>query len=242
MSDIDYSQFYMKNYHNKKTKKPQPPKTPHKKPAKKFFIVALVIIMVLIGLNFSFGNQPFETLKAWINKEEGETLFFLYKSFSSRDKAYAQSLLVRQSGAGGYIYQKNEEYRVVYSVYTDEKDAENVAEKNPTAKVEEKQINTTDDTAKEIYHALIELTNAANQLEDGSIYEARLLEITSVLKQTLDEKKQSLFQEDPKDPYINVLEIIVGGLGSLNVPGFSRTSLLSDLRYIIVSGIIGLPS
>ncbi|HHU43884.1 MAG: hypothetical protein QM214_03850 [Bacillota bacterium] len=233
----------MRNYINKKPKKTQSPK-PKKEPSSiRFFIVSAVVIIVLIGLNFLLANQPYEALRAWIFKEDEPTqVYLLYRSFPSRDNAYAQSLLVRQSGAGGYIYQKDGEYRVIYSAYQKKEDAENVAKKNPQANLEAKKLDLKDQTANEIYLALIELMDGANQLEDGSIYEARLLEICSINRMKLEEKKQSLIHEDGGSPLINVLEVVTGGLSSLNVPGYSRVTLLSDLRYIIISALMSLPS
>lgn len=147
------------------------------------------------------------------------------------NRGRADTFIRRTANTGSYIQPTKKK-----------EDAENVAKKNPQANLEAKKLDLKDQTANEIYLALIELMDGANQLEDGSIYEARLLEICSINRMKLEEKKQSLIHEDGGSPLINVLEVVTGGLSSLNVPGYSRVTLLSDLRYIIISALMSLPS
>lgn len=237
MSKIDYSQFYMKNYMPDKNVKPKKQKNYKEKKSKKgifVFVLVLIIIASLIYANLKISDFSFDTIKSWFsNKEQGD-YYLLIKKFNNRDKAYAQSLLVRQSGASGYIYQDNDAYCVVYTVFLDNEDAKIVARKNPSTEIIVKKVKNNDFNDS-INLAIKELIIGAEQLENGEIYEARLLEKCSIIKTQLAEQKTDYLDQDKPQEYIAILDMFIGGLSSLNFPSPTRVSLLSDLRYIISS-------
>lgn len=245
MSKIDYSQFYMKNYFtDKNQKKKSEPIVPPQKSKKKFpfIFLTLILIITLLGANFLLDGKPYETVKGWIIKDNNSYYYLLIKTFNERDKAYAQSLLIRQLGAGGYIYQKDSKYIVIYSVYDTEEKAIKVAEKNLDTEVVKRAINESSPFYQKINSAITEILSSAEQLEAGTIYEARLLEITSIMKTSLADEKQTIINEkNAKSEYVNLLDLLIGGLSSLKIPSPTRTSLLSDLRYIASSAIISTP-
>lgn len=248
MSKIDYSQFYVKNYMQKS--QPIPPvqaDKPIKKPGKSkkkawFFFLIILLIACLFAVNFLYEGEIFNTVFSWIKKEKTSDFYLVTKSFEQREKAYAQSLLVRQSGAGGYIFQQ-EEYIVVYSVYLNEEDAKSVVAKNDQTKVMTKKILIKDAVYEHICIVLQQLITAAAQLEDGTIYEAKFLEICSTSKQSLTDQKHKLVsKKKAKDEHLSLFDLLTGGLASLNAPSPSRTKLIGDLRYIVSSALINMPS
>ncbi len=248
MSKIDYSQFYLKNYVQKP--QPKPPvqaDTPIKKPRKNkkkawFFLTLILIVAVLFAINFLYEDALFDSVLNWIKHEKTADFYLVTKSFQQREKAYAQSLLVRQSGAGGYIFQQ-QDYIVVYSVYLNEEDAKSVVSKNDQTKIITKKILIKDAVYEHICATLQQLITTAAQLENGTIYEAKFLEQCSTAKQSLTEQKQKLISEQKaKDEYLSLLDLLIGGLASLNTHSPSRTKLIGDLRYIISSALINMPS
>ncbi|MDD4316305.1 MAG: hypothetical protein PHC84_03995 [Clostridia bacterium] len=248
MSKIDYSQFYVRNYMQKSlpVKKQDTRSEPKKnrKSRKKalFFIVVIILVASLFAVNFLYEGKIFAGMRAWITNEKTEDFYLVTKSFQEREKAYAQSLLVRQSGAGGYIFQQ-EDYIVVYSVYLNEEDAKSVSAKNAQTKVLSKRILVKEALYEHICKTLRELVSAASQLEDGSIYEAKFLEICAVAKAGLVEQKQKLYKEKTaSDEYISLLDLLTGGLSALDTPSPSRTKLIGDLRYVITSALINMPA
>lgn len=242
MSKIDYSQFYIKNYMPSKDIKPVKPREFKQKKSKKsifVFIIIFVLISSLVYANLKVSGYSFDTFKSWFSKTDNSKCFYLIiKKFDDRDKAYAQSLLVRQSGASGYIFQENNKYNVVYTVFLNKEDADKVAKKNAETEIVMKKINEKDEFYDYIVSVITDLALAAQQLESGLIYEARLLEICSVISSQLAEKKADYLTQSNSQKYIIILDLFIGGLSSLNFPSPTRVSLLSDLRYIISSVVM----
>ncbi len=247
MSKIDYSQFYVKNYLQKPPPKPPVQADPqNSKPKRKkkvwFFFIIVLLIVSLFAMNFLYEGAIFDTMLAWIKQQKTCDFYLLTKNFQEREKAYAQSLLVRQSGAGGYIFQQDD-YVVIYSVYLNEEDARSVSAKNNQTKVVAKRIIIEDAIYEHICATLQQLIIAAAQLEDSSIYEAKFLEICATCRQGLSEQKLKLIADGKaNDAHLGVLDLLIGGLSSLNTPAPSRTKLIGDLRYIVSSALMSMPS
>ncbi len=244
MSKIDYSQFYIKNYMpNKDTKLPKSLrkiKTKSSKGQTLIIIISVLIILALILVNLHIAGFSFDKIKKLFAKDSStHNYYLLTKEFNERDRAYAQSLLVRQSGAGGYIYQHQEKYIVVYSVYLSKEDAEDVARKNPSTKVE--SINfVSNEFNNNINNAVKELIYASQQLEKGKIYESQLVEICSTIKGQLSEMKSQYLENDNAEKKVMLLNVFIGGLSSMEFPSPSRINLLGDLRYVICSVLLSL--
>ena len=238
MSKIDYTQFYIKNYlSDKKNKKTDI----IVKPVKKrrigvYLLAALILIAALVYANVKLGNIGFDWAKELFAKQKDAHYYFVVKNFDSRDKAYAQSLLVRQSGGGGYIYQKQNAYFVAYTLFADKEDAQSVASKNKDAQIIVKRLDAK--KYSEVIFALNELLSAALQFENGEIYESQFLEKCNQIQSNIKKEKERAVKENASGHYTAILELFAGGLASLDVAGATRVQLLSDLRYILSSVII----
>lgn len=240
MSNIDYTQFYLKNYMADKKTIKNVSVIPKQKKSKKgvcFFVMTVILISVLLYANFFMEDFTFAKIKNVFTKDKTEHYYMLIKSFDDRDKAYAQSLLIRQSGAAGYIYQDSGKYKVIYTVFLSESDANQVAKKNSSTEVINKTIKNND-FYKKISSALEQIIKACEQLENAEIYEAQLLEITSVIKTQLETQKAGYLNDSDDLEYAHILEVFIGGLSSLHFPSPTRVSLLSDLRYVVSSVIM----
>lgn len=244
MSKIDYSQFYMKNYMPKK--EDQLPKKPRlqivRSGRKQTFTVVIIVIIIfaLILVNLKLAGYSFDSIKnIFAKSSSGHDYYLLVKEFNQRDRAYAQSLLVRQSGAGGYVYQDKGKYIVVYAVYLDKQDAENVAQKNLATEVRQIDIEQSQFN-NQINTVLKELIYTSQQLERGEIFEAQLLQVCATIKSQLTELKTQCLKEDNAEKKVTLLNVFIGGLSSMEFPNPTRITLLGDLRYIISSVLLSL--
>jgi len=238
MSEIDYSQFvYSRKAEVVKEQKTFPPKKP-KRP-KKFKPLLVVLVMVLCFCILFFSVDFFTN--GFLVKKISASLrgniynyYFLVADRPNRELSYAQSLLVKQGGGSGYIF-NDDGFKVVYSVFADKNQANAVSTKNT-----ETYVYTVSFISKEtrFYNAadiLIKslITNCL-RLEKGEITESdTLVFINSGKAEMLTLREE--YQKDNKEEFVNLIDFFLASLNGINLTSNTRIGLISDLRYIISS-------
>lgn len=249
MSEIDYTRYYLKNYNTTSAIKNRKPIMANNKKnyKRKLFTVFLIIVFLcccLFATNFLLEGKVFLAINCFFTNRKTANYYILAKSFDTRQTAFAQSLLVRQGGASGYFYADGDKFNVVYSIFLDKEDARRVQEKNDNTFIIEKTFISEDESFfDQLNSSLKEIIEASEKLEEGTIYENDLLQITSTIELQLMEEKNNILTEN-NNKYTtetNILDLYIGGLNSLSIPSTTRVTLLSDLRYIISSVVVALP-
>jgi hypothetical protein len=237
MSDVDYSQFFYKKKTGKESVKKQDtpiPVEPKKKRSKFFVFVVLLLCFGLVFFSVDFFNNGYliDTITIAF-KGNTYAYYMVVSELSSRELAYAQSLLVQQGGGSGYIWQEEDSYYVVYSLYVDKATANAIASKNSRTFVKDASYNSKNTEVFNLCNRIIEeLSNGCIDYENGVITESQLLEMINTEKteayNLIDELSNS------KENTI-ILNLALDSLEELDVASTSKLNLLSDIRYVCSS-------
>lgn len=257
MSQIDYSEFYIKfSSHSNKTKKesnsseaPTRPEKTKRVKKKRSAVFSVVMILVCFALTFLLaGILNRETLSSVFGKDEN---YFAYALVSEVKEGGEKGLnelskFVRAGGGGGNVILRNEKYYVVHAVYFNKKDAETVQSRDKSSEIfglKEKSFTTDYDllkpyaeryndekrnAARSLYEAIIE--NVKTDDNDASIKE--ILKMKNPFMKLKEEILSDRELESNRTLSIIVaIDTILGRLESLTTASASRISLISDMRY-----------
>lgn len=233
MSEVDYSQFYYKKNHGKDGNKKfsSVPTSQTKKSGKfiNFLIIILFFALLFFGIDFLSNGFLVNAVSATL-KGNSYTYYMVVSETSSRDMAYAQSMLVQEGGGSGYIWQDDKIY-VVYSLYADKKQADAVAGKNSRTFVKSISYNSKNTEIFNFCNSLItDLIQKSLDYENGKITEIELLKLINSKKNEAEELKGVLEKNNKSD--VNLLNLAIESLKGLNVTNTSKLVLLSDVRYV----------
>lgn len=257
MTKIDYSQYYYERGHLH----PEREQTAHVKNQEeipyqrykrykntgkrgksllhRFFILLLILAIlcgVFFGVNYALDGKAVEAVKSFISNREYKEYYFVVKEEMTREKIYAHSLLIRQGGAGGYVYGEGEKYYAVYTVVADADGAKSVVEKNKNTKSVKKTVWSNDKRVFRVITVGVDtLIDACERYETGQIYETELLEIYAKLRAEIITLKQILYEEGSHEQ--NAMDFLLGGLDSKEVTSSIRTEVTASIRYTVAGTV-----
>ena len=243
MPEVDYSEFFLRR-DPRKVKEEDKKEIPiDKKPRKKKFssFISVLLILIVIGgiiffsVDFFAKGKLIDKVVATFKGNE-YNYYLVVTDCASRDVSYAQSLLIKQSGGSGYIIGEDN-FSVVYSVYTDRSEANSVSAKNNKS-----YVMTVAFTSKDVsfYNALFEeidrLVILTNDYEKGKFSDG---EVFTRIKESKD-RFVYLLDKTEDEAKRNYLEYCQGSLESLDGMKGTKLSFLSDLRYVVTGMTISL--
>ncbi len=243
MSEIDYSQFsFNRKVETKKESDTFSYKKPKRQKKHKPLMVILVIALCFALLFFSvdlFTNGYLVDKISASLKGNIYNYYLVVADRSNRELSYAQSLLVKQGGGSGYIF-NNDGFKVVYSVFIDKNQANTVSSKNvetyvytvSIASKETKFFNVADNLIKS-------LVNCSLRLEKGEINESDVLVFINSGKADMIELKEEYLKAN-NDDYVNLINFFLETLNGINLTTNTRIGVISDLRYITSSLVISM--
>lgn len=240
MPEVDYSEFYYRR---------DPPEDRDgarrdtercdKKPKRKLsgVISAVLIVILLSGIvffaaDFFMKGRLISEVKGALRGNDYE-YYLVVCDCDGRDKAYAQSLLVKQGGGSGYIV-SGEKYLVVYSPFTDRAEAEAVVKKNDGTYVYIVDFSSKDVDFYNSFHTEIELLiDALADFEKGRLTDSDAYAAFKASKERL----ALLQKDDLSSEKAAVVEYAIGSIDGLDFAKGAKISFLSDARYVL-SGVI----
>lgn len=242
MTNIDYSQYYYRRDEKKPKKEPAAPKKTKKRGSRRFFKRLLTFILVIAvlgciftGIDHATDGKATETVLSFVTGKKKAEYYLLVSHQPTREKAYAQSLLVRQGGAGGYVYSEDKQFYVVYSAYKDEDAAKAVAGKNKDTAVVRKTFWVEDKRVFDLtVKSVNQLIESSEKFENGEIHTTDLLNIYASVRAEVITLKQTLYEE--KKEY-TVLNLLLGGLDDSALTG-TKAEALASIRYTLGSVIL----
>lgn len=240
MSEIDYSQFlYNRKVEEVKEMRTFPSKKPKRPKKFKPLIVLLVVVLCFAILFFSvdiFTNGFLVDKITASLRGNIYNYYFVVADRSNRELSYAQSLLVKQGGGSGYIF-NNDGFKVVYSVLVDKNQANTVCAKNVETYVYTVSIVSKETKLFNAADILIRnLITSSLRLEKGEINESDVLVFINSGKADMLLLKEEYLKQN-KEEYVNLVDFILESLGGINLTTNTRIGVISDLRYI-TSGLV----
>ncbi len=195
MSDIDYSEFLIKNTYQKEEKIVKPKKS-RKKGFFSFVTIFLIVAIILLFIfNFFSKGQLISQVTGVFSKNMTQ-YYLVVDTYTDKNLAYANALKIQQLGGSGYIGIIDGKYHVVYSAHTIKTDALSVINKNPgTTQLNlSKKIKTDfDNCINTIILSLIDLTL---DFDSGQKNEIMLSYEISVLLDSLDMQTDTLTTQE----------------------------------------------
>lgn len=247
MAEVDYSRFYYSRERNETPAPPEPDRGGRKgggkrrsgKPFLIFAVIAVVFAIVFLCADFFTEGKLIDSIAVTLRGNTYE-YYLVASENSSRDLAYAQSLLVKQGGGGGYIISEKEKFLVIYAVYTERTEASSVASKNPNTFVHTvgfsgknaKVFNAADKAVRGI-------ADSVGKLESGGMTESEFYGVlTDARKEILAVKTEIIDAGTAAE--INLLEFIMGSIDGLEVSKGTRANFLSDVRYMLAGIVVSM--
>ena len=240
MSDVDYSEFYYRQKSVPRVAETNRRYEDDNKPVKKrvsAIISTVLIILILFGIaffaaDFFMKGQLITGVKSAFRGNDYQ-YYLVVGDCSSRDRAYAQSLLVKQGGGSGYII-SGEKFSVVYSPFTNRAEADVVAEKNKDTYVFIVEFSSKEvDFYNSFFTEIDNLINVVADFEKGKVTDSEFYSAFNIAKTRIKDLDDGKITDDKRA----VIEYAVGGIEGLDFAKGAKTSLMSDARYVL-SGII----
>lgn len=242
MDQVDYKQFLYKPNKNNSDEKPQfetrtIKKTKTKLPKNKknlaynIFVIMLIIIIGVLCTNFALNNAIYKKIKKQFEPET-KNYYLVCQAKYDTELAYRSAYTIRSGGGSGYVYKENTEFFVVYSMFSDEKSANEVAKKNPDTVVKELsyEINN-DEIINFCYKTIDELLVLAFDYENGILDESMLLGKINNQLTTLSEIKAN-YTKTNKNNNILLLTFFEENLNNIEIVNSQKVEILSSIRHI----------
>ena len=233
MDEVDYSKFiYKKEQTTQISKKPRK-KITRKKVLYCFLVIALCFSILFLCVDF-FGKGVLSDGIVSLFNTNSVTFFLVTTNHENQTSAYAQSLSAKNRGGAGYIYNDENGYAVIFSIYSSKDDALSVSQKNSNMSfsIKEIVIKSKDKNFNALLSDFVfEINQCVNALDVGQLSENSLFDKINAYKiafTNLNSKNSKV---------TDVANFIIQALNAINLGIISRNDLIFQLRYCLCSSI-----
>ena len=197
-------------------------------------VVLLLFCITLLCVDFFTNGSVLQYVFSAFRGSDYEYSFVVVEC-AKKDYAYAQSLLVKQSGGAGYVMTDGDVYFVAYGVWCDRASAEKVSAKNATTFVRNIGFSSKNVSfCNEVNGYLVDLNAIIEAFERGSSTEAEVS--AGILRVAESVDKTSSYEDGGlSDAEKNLLVYLSSSLKNLDCSSGTKAAFLSDLRCVVCS-------